>query len=605
MRRRFLVAPAVLFVSLSALAATQGGPIPVPLPLFPPNNWWNTDISNAPADPNSSNFTSFIGTGTPLHPDWGGDVGNGTLYGFPYIIVEGSQAKLAVNFFYSDQSDGVDHNTDTSFPFYPIPSEAITNYGWIEGGPPGNVDVPGDRHILIVDRTNNTLYELYNVYYNGTNWEAGSGAFFDMNTNNRRPDTWTSADAAGLAILPGLVRYDEVYGPNEITHAFRVTVSSTNGYVFPASHEAGTTAGALPMGARLRLKASTDISGFSADVQKIYRAFKKYGLIVADNGSNMYISGAYDNRWDMEVMNNAFGQLQASDFEVVQLGWKPSISLVISIPTTVGSGDAATATVTAYESNDGLATGYRGTVRFASTDGSATLPADYAFTATDNGTHTFPSGFVLPTPGGQTISATDIADATITGSRIVIVGPPTPAGLLATAASATSVNLSWNVSAGAAQYEVFRGNSPLATTMSTSYTDSPVTPGTTYVYRVRAIDSSSRPSPLSAPDAATTILFTEDPVVAATTLIKAAHIDQLRTAVNAMRNEAGIGPFSFTDSTLSGVAIRVIHIQELRAALDPARAALGLPPIVYTDASLAAGMTVKAAHVQELRSGVK
>ena len=163
-----------------------------------------------------------------------------------------------MQFEYSDESDGVNHTTDQSFPFYPIPDEAITQPHWIEGGQPGNVDLrsSSDRHLLIVDRDNRHLYELYNVFFDGTRWHAGSGAFFDLTPNGRRPDGWTSADAAGLAILPGLVRYDEVFGPNEIGHAFRVTVRATNGYVYPASHRAGSTTGALPMGARLRLKAS-------------------------------------------------------------------------------------------------------------------------------------------------------------------------------------------------------------------------------------------------------------------------------------------------------------------------------------------------------------
>ena len=156
--------------------------------------------------------------GRGLHPDFGGDSGEEDfpIYGFPFIVVEGSQPKLTVEFLDEDvrmECDGVDHNTNTSVPFYPVPAEAISMMGWVEGGLPGNVDQRDDhdRHILIVDKTNNTLYELYNVWYNGVNWEAYSGAFFDMKTNNRRPDGWTSADAAGLAILPGLVRYDEVY----------------------------------------------------------------------------------------------------------------------------------------------------------------------------------------------------------------------------------------------------------------------------------------------------------------------------------------------------------------------------------------------------------
>ncbi len=305
-----------------------GGPLPGPFPLFPRSNWWNLDISAAPLDPASAAFITFIGGATPLHPDFGGDVSPGSVqtYGFPYVVVSGAQAKKAVSFATADESDGVDHSNEQSFPFYPVPDEAITQNHWIEGGDPGNVDLRGseDRHLLIVDTDNRYLYELYNVFYDATppgQWLAGSGAFFDMSKNHRRPETWTSADAAGLAILPGLVRYEEVFGTAEIGHAFRVTVLPTNGYVYPASHVAGSTAGAVPMGARLRLKAGKDISSFTPEVQRIFRAMKKYGLIVADNGTNMYVSGTYDTRWDNDVLNPAFGALTANDFEVVQRGF--------------------------------------------------------------------------------------------------------------------------------------------------------------------------------------------------------------------------------------------------------------------------------------------
>ncbi|MFP5245333.1 MAG: hypothetical protein ACLGH0_01470, partial [Thermoanaerobaculia bacterium] len=345
--RRLLGLVLLVVCPFAASAATQGGPIPVPLPLFPGNNWWNLDISNAPVAQNSQSFINFIGTNQQLHPDFGGDAGDGEVYGMPFIIVAGSQPKLTVDFvLYADQSDGWDPDTEESFPFYPIPTEPITMNGWIEGGLPGNVDQGGDRHMLIVDKDNNHLYELYNVFYNGTNWEAGSGAFFDMNTNGRRPEEWTSADAAGLAILPGLVRYDEVFGPGEIRHAFRMTVEATNGHIWPASHTAGDTVGALPMGARLRLKASKDISGYAPEIQKIFRAFKKYGLIVADNGTDMYISGAYDTRWNNDVLNPAFHSLKASDFEVIQLGWQPPVTFVLTLPESTGAGDAVTATLT-------------------------------------------------------------------------------------------------------------------------------------------------------------------------------------------------------------------------------------------------------------------
>jgi hypothetical protein len=314
-------AAAVVFAT-----ATLNGPIPGPFPIFPRDNWWNLDISAAPVDPNSASYVAFIGTTRRLHPDFGGDVSPGSVetYGFPYVVVDSAVAKRAVRFQYDDESDGVDHTTGQSYPFYPIPDEAIAQPHWIEGGEPGDVDrrSNSDRHLLIVDRDNKHLYELFNVYYDGTQWHAGSGAFFDMNINGRRPEGWTSADAAGLAILPGLVRYDEVFGSGEIEHAFRVTVRATNGYVYPASHRAGSTTGALPMGARLRLKASRDISTFTPEVQKIFRAMKKYGLIVADNGSDMYISGVYDTRWNNSVLNPAFRSLTASDFDVVTLGYR-------------------------------------------------------------------------------------------------------------------------------------------------------------------------------------------------------------------------------------------------------------------------------------------
>jgi hypothetical protein len=606
---RLAVVLALTFTCATAFAATQGGamPVPLPLPLFPSNNWWNTDVSAAPLDTNSASFITFIGgANRGLHPDFGGDAGGGDVYGFPFIVVDGTQPKKTVEFVdYGDQSDGVDHTTETSFPFYPVPDEAITQNGWVEGGQPGNVDqrADGDRHILIVDSSNNTLYELYNVWFNGTNWEAGSGAFFDMSANHRRPAGWTSADAAGLAILPGLVRYDEVFGTDEIRHAFRVTVQSTNGSVYPASHVAGSTAGALPMGARLRLKASKNIASYTPEMQRIFRAMKKYGLIVADNGTNMYVSGTYDTRWNNDVLNPAFDALKASDFEVVQRGWAPSVSLVINIASPAASGAATNATVTAYDVNGNVVTGYRGTIHFTSTDGAATLPMNYTFTAGDSGVHTFTGGFTFRTAGSQVVTATDVATATITGSRgvTVSVAPPTPTGLVATAASSALVQVSWTASPGATQYELLRAaapggyGAPIVTT-SPSYADSSVTAGAAYVYRVRALDSMAHASALSAPDAATTVVFTDDP------LVRAAHLTQLRQAVNALRATAGLAAATFTDTMSVGLSIKAVHLTELRTALAQARSALGLSPITTTDAP---PTVIKAVHVQELRNGVR
>jgi hypothetical protein len=324
-----LVAAALLSL-LSAIAFAQaperGGSIPRPLPLFPQDNWWNVDISSAPVDPNSSQFITFIGTSRGMHPDFGGDSGDASapIYGMPYAIVSGSQPLVPVVFDYSDESD---YGAPARPLGYPIPEEARSQQRWIEGGLAG--DDPragGDRHLLLIDRDNRILFELYATRWNATmaRWEAGSGAIFPLDSNARRPEGWTSADAAGLAIFPGLVRYDEFAAPDPIRHAFRVTLHSTNGYVFPASHNAGLTAGALPMGARLRLKASRDISGYPESVRKIFQAMKTYGLIVADNGSDMYVSGTNDTRWDNDVLNPAFASIKASDFEVVQLGWKPA-----------------------------------------------------------------------------------------------------------------------------------------------------------------------------------------------------------------------------------------------------------------------------------------
>lgn len=250
-----------------------------------------------------------------MHPDFGPPP-----YGIPYVVVSGDQARVPVTFVdYGDESDAGAPGQPAG---YPIPVEARTQPNYIEGAVAGG-GASGDRHLLLIDRDRWLLFETFGTHWNASRsrWEAGSGAVFDLASDARRPDGWTSADAAGLAIFPGLVRYDEAYGTAEITHAFRVTVRATNGYVWPASHRAGSTTGALPMGARLRMKISTDISGFPAPVQRVFRAMKRYGLIVADNGSDMYVSGTMDARWNNDVLNPAFHAITADDFEVLQLGW--------------------------------------------------------------------------------------------------------------------------------------------------------------------------------------------------------------------------------------------------------------------------------------------
>ncbi len=311
--------------------------VPGPLPLFPATHWWNVDVSAAPVDGGSTGFLDYIDANgvRPLHPDFGGTLDDGvSIYGFPYIVVGADQPRKTVEFVEPSESDGVDHSTETSYPFYPIPDEAITQAHWVEGGDPGQVDLRGDqdRHVLILDRDARFLYELYNVWWDGSSWLAYSGAAFDLTSNARRPDGWTSADAAGLAILPGLVRYDEAYGADEIRHAFRMTVRHTKAYVFPASHKAGLQdPPALPMGARLRLKPGVQVSSADPGVQRVVRALKTYGMIVADNGTDMYVSGTWDERWDNDVWNPALGELTAHDFEVVQLGWKPPMAPALAV----------------------------------------------------------------------------------------------------------------------------------------------------------------------------------------------------------------------------------------------------------------------------------
>jgi len=246
-----------------------------------------------------------MGLDTGLHPDFG-TVWKGKPIGIPYVVVDGNQPTVPVEFLYADESDPGP---------YPIPADAP-----IEGGP--NAD--GDRHILSVDVDNNKLYELFNAYPkdDGQGWRAGSGAVFDLTSNDLRPAGWTSADAAGLPILPGLARYDEVVGRGEITHALRFTVRQTQrAYIPPATHFASSSTDPThpPMGLRVRLRADFDVSSFPAEVQVILNALKKYGMLLADNGADWFVSGAPDARWDDEALST-LGQVKGRDFEVVYTG---------------------------------------------------------------------------------------------------------------------------------------------------------------------------------------------------------------------------------------------------------------------------------------------
>lgn len=272
---------------------------------FPHDNPWNTPVDKLPVDANSQAFIESIGANKRLHPDFGAPY-DGVPLGIPYVVVEGTQPKVPLTFEYADESDPGP---------YPIPADAP-----IERGPQADAD--GDRHILVLDRDNKKLYEVFAAFADGNGWRAGSGAVFDLSSNKSRPAGWTSADAAGLPIFPGLVRYDEVIEQKAIRHALRFTVQKTQqAYVPPATHWASESKDPSlpPMGVRVRLKADYDISEFPEAAQVILRCLKTYGMILADNGSDWFISGAPDDRWDNEALG-AIKRVKGGDLEVVQMG---------------------------------------------------------------------------------------------------------------------------------------------------------------------------------------------------------------------------------------------------------------------------------------------
>ena len=285
---------------LSAVIAANAQTIGT-CPVFPANNVWNARVDSLPVHPNSAAYVNTIGATSAAHADFGGGLYNGAPIGIPYITVPGTQPKVPVTFQYASESDPGP---------YPIPSNAP-----IEGGSGST----GDRHVLVIDQTNCVLYELFAAYPQADgSWQAGSGAIFNLAANNLRPATWTSADAAGLPIFPGLARYDE-FAAGAIKHALRFTAPQTQkAFVWPGRHYASsiTDPNYPPMGQRFRLKSSFNISAFSPQTQVVLTALKQYGMILADNGSAWYVSGAPDDRWDNNQLHE-LGQLHGTDFEAV------------------------------------------------------------------------------------------------------------------------------------------------------------------------------------------------------------------------------------------------------------------------------------------------
>ncbi|HEY4902590.1 MAG TPA: hypothetical protein VIH89_03875 [Candidatus Sulfotelmatobacter sp.] len=323
--------------SCSAMSLGRGASLNGFIP-FPADNAWNQDISTASVDPNSANIINLIGATTTLHPDFGSGLYAGQTIGIPYVAVSGSPF---VNIKYTESGSESDPGP------MPVPKTAP-----IEGYPnPGN----GDRHVLVLDRDNCWLYELYSSYLqaNGS-WDAGSAAVWDLLNDEQRPYTWTSADAAGLSIFPGLARYDEV-ASGQIQHALRFTLQdSLEAFTPPASHWAATSTNtyAAPMGMRMRLKSSFDISSYPPQAQVVLAALQKYGMIMADNGSNMYISGDPDNRWNNDDLGT-LKQVPASAFDVILIsplytpsnvptGPSPKIASFTANPSTISAGQPVT-----------------------------------------------------------------------------------------------------------------------------------------------------------------------------------------------------------------------------------------------------------------------
>jgi len=306
--RRALAVAVVAAFALLAGSATRATPLPnAPgCKIFPADNPWNTPVDTLPVAKNSAAMIKAIGRGAPLHPDFGSGMWDGGPIGIPFDVVTSATPTYRVRFAYADESDRVR---------YPIPKNVH-----IEGGPRSS----GDRHALLVDKSTCRLYELYDLRHTSRGWKAGSGATWSLSSDKLRPAGWTSADAAGLPIFPGLARWDEV-ASGTIDHALRFTAPKTRrAYVYPARHFASdsTSSSLPPMGLRVRLKASVDISKFPPQARVVLQALKTYGMILADNGSPWYVSGAPNAHWSNDNLHS-LSQLTGADFEVVDTSSLP------------------------------------------------------------------------------------------------------------------------------------------------------------------------------------------------------------------------------------------------------------------------------------------
>jgi hypothetical protein len=371
-------------------------------PTLPADNIWNTRIDQLPVHPSSSTWVTTIGTSLPLHPDFGTPPN-----GIPFVTVSGTQTKYPATFTYQSESDPGP---------YAVPLNAPIE--------------PGDGHAIAVDTSNCILYELFGAVPQAASWKAGSGAIYNLRSDALRPATWTSADAAGLPIFPGLVRYDEILS-GHINHAIRFTVPHTqNTYVWPARHEASSLTGNQypPMGARFRLKASVDISKFSAIDQVILKALQTYGMIIADNGASWFISGAPDSRWDNDDLHK-ITTLLGSSFEAVDVS-------PLMIDPNSGQARQTSVSVNVTPATASVQVDLQQQFHAAvvgNTDQSVTWDVNGAvggngtvgFIDSISGLYTAPAS--VPAPAAVMIHATSKAVAAAIGSAVVTITNPAPA----------------------------------------------------------------------------------------------------------------------------------------------------------------------------------
>jgi hypothetical protein len=380
-------------------------------PVFPTDNIWNTRIDQLPVHPSSSTWVNTIGASATLRADFGSGTYNGGPIGIPYVTVPGTQTKYPATFLYQSESDPGP---------YAVPLNAP-----IEGGSASD----GDRHAISVDQDNCILYEIYRAFPQTSSWRGDSGAIFNLLSHSLRPLTWTSADAAGLPILAGLVRFDEI-AAGEIRHALRFTVPQTQrAYVWPARHYASSLTGTQypPMGARFRLKASFDISGFSPVNQIILTALKRYGMILADNGSAWYLSGAPDSRWNntelRQLLTVAGSNLEAVDATVLMVdvnsGQARQSGVVVSV-----NPSSASVQINAQQQFTASVSGTTNTAVTWDVNGVVGGNSSIGFIDSISGLYTAPQ--TPPSPATVTVRATSVSMPTANGTASVTVVNPAP-----------------------------------------------------------------------------------------------------------------------------------------------------------------------------------